>query len=181
MKTEMIIRHSIGRAKNWIISLLLLAACFIAYEVVTELSKTPLPITKPVVDATGTACYKYIAPVSVQNRTYLMAVSYTHGFAETQERFKVYYVWYKDLYSAPLRAVVYDGSYQLSDVTQVRFYRENTQATSPITVVLSVNQQNQPTKTWRFTPPQVFPRELEEDIIEKEGFRQYHDWYPPFD
>jgi hypothetical protein len=172
------------RVINWIISGFLLVNFFVVYEVVIRPMKPAIsrPYTKSLVDYVGKIYYKNIVPVSTQNNTYLMAVSYSYGFDETQERFKIYYVWYRDLSSEPLRAVVYGGSTnQLRDISQVRFYRVSTKANSPITVILSVDKENKPAETWLFTPPKVFPSELEESASERSGFRQYHEWNPPFE
>lgn len=171
------------RARMWMLSGLLVVTCLVVYEVATRsiTHKMARPYAKPLVDSAGKAYYKNIVPVSAQDNTYLMAVSYSYGFDETQERFKIYYVWYRDLSSEPLRAVVYGGSTnQVRDVRQVRFYRVGTAANSPITVILAVAKEYKPAETWLFTPPKVFPSELEEAASERSGFRQYHEWNPPF-
>ena len=164
---------------------LILATFFAIYEVVTSnirFVRFPLPTTKSLVDSTGKECYQYIVPVSATEKTYLMVVSYTHGFDETQERFKLYYVWYQRLNDEPLIAEVYNDSGTQRASSKVRFYRESTKDKCPITVLFPLEKRkNYVAKTWLFTPPKVFPSELLESGIEKRGFRQYHEWIPPFE
>jgi hypothetical protein len=171
--------------KKWMIAGLVLATFFAVYEVVTSgtrFVRFPLPTTTSLVDSTGKECYQYVVPVSAKEKTYLMVVSYTHGFDETQERFKIYYVWYKSLDNEPLKVEVYNDSGIQRASSQVRFYRQSTQGKCPITVLFPLDKENKyPAKTWLFTPPRVFPSELAESDVEKNGFRQYHEWIPPFE
>jgi len=175
----------VARMKHWIITGLLLATSFAIYEVATSVTKFvrfPLPVTKSLVDSTGAEYYQYIVPVSRTEKTYLMVVSYTHGFDETQERFKIYYVWYQGLQQEPLKAEVYNDSGTQRASSKVRFYRESMKDKCPITILFPPEKEkNYAAKTWLFTPPKVFPSELLESGVEKRGFRQYHEWTPPFE
>ena len=177
--------------KKWIIGGLLSVTFFAVYEVVASFAARkgnarfvsfPLPSTKSLADSAGKEYYKHIVPVSAKEKTYLMVVSYTHGFDETQERFKIYYVWYKSPDDEPLSVEVYNEPGTRRATSQVRFYRESTKDKGPITVRFpSEKENNYPAKTWLFIPPKVFPSELVESAVEKEGFRQYHEWIPPFE
>ena len=162
------------RTRKWIIIGLIVVAIFVVYNQITSVS---MPTLHPLVDTIGREYYKYIVPVSEEDKTYLMAVAYEYGFSDPYEVFKIYYVSFGGLSNSPLKAVVYN---QLENINEVRFYRENTDPKSPITVVLSLREGNAPDRTWTFTPPETFPSELLEKEGEKSGFRTYHGWDPGF-
>lgn len=166
------------RTRNWLITGLVVGASFTVYKLITHPGRPLMPTAKALVDAGGKRYYKHLIPVSAHEQTYLMAASYEYGFNEPYKVFKIYYVWYRDSLHKPLRAVVYN---KLENIKQVRFYRTDTTATTPITVVLSAKAGNTPARTWTFMPPKTFPTDLLESGIDTTGFRQYDEWYPSFE
>ena len=171
MQTDMEGYSLKSQIKKWIkyglLSLTFLAFCL----VVAEIERVDIPLPQPSVDTSNRKYYEHIVPVSEKDRTYLIVVSYEQGFEDPYPITKIYYVWYKNSFAQPLRAVVYD---ERGNDSGARFYREGTGPNSSITAELSG-------KTWLFTPPKVFPYELLESEAARSGWRVYNGWQPPSD
>jgi hypothetical protein len=160
-----------SRVRKWIKKGLLFLPLFAICLVIIEINRVTTPVTQPLVDSFNRKYYEHIVPVSEQDRTYLIVVSYDKGFEDPYSVSKIYYVWYKNSFGEPLRAVIYN---ELGDISGVHFYREGAGPNSSITSDLLNG-------TWVFTPPKVFPYELLESEAERAGWRVYNGWQPPSD